>query len=166
VNPAQSGGLAASPQAAATAPHYNGENSVSPPAGVSAMGSSQTGALGKSHMAYGSGAMSVPENADAGQYLKMASKDIKQHNKMLADDALSHAETRMLTRAVPTAASMQPDESPVITAIDHARQALSAGDYATAATDTKMAMHAHHGMMGASGMGPMGGTDAMGGPTQ
>jgi hypothetical protein len=166
VNPAQSGGLTTSPQAAETSSHYNGENSISQPAGQSGMAASQTGGMGKSHVAYGGAAMSVPENADAGQYLKMAAKAIKQHNKMMADDALSHAETRMLTRAVPAAAGTQPDASPAVTAIEHARQALSSGDYAAAAADTKMAMHAHHGMMGAGGMQPVGGADAMGGPTQ
>ncbi len=100
---------------------------------------------------YGHGGNSggmMPANADTKTYLKMASEAIRHHDKARADDALSHAETRILTRAVPASTGPVADESPAITAIEHARQALAAGDYATAASDTKMAMHAHHGMMG------------------
>jgi len=107
----------------------------------------------------------MPEDADARTYLRIAESAIRQHDRMTADDALSHAETRMLTRAVPASASAQPDDSPAISSIEQARHALSSGDYQTAAQDTKMAMHAHHGMMGGA-MSPMDGADAMGGPTQ
>lgn len=167
VNPGQSGGVTTSPKAAETSPHYNGSNSISPPAGQANAGSggmaaSQVG-VGKSHMAYGA---AMPADADAGQYLKIASKAIKQHNKMMADDALSHAETRMLDRAVPASAGAQPDASPAVAAIEHAREALSSGDYRTAADDTKMAMHERHGMMGGSAMSPMGDAGAMSGPAQ
>jgi len=127
-------------------------------------------------MGYG-GSAALPENADTNTYLRIASKAIKQHDKMLADDALSHAETRMLTRAVPASEGATADDSPGITAIEHARQALTSGDYQTAASDTRMAMHDHHGMMGAEGMNgagmsggsdmsPMSGTGASGGPAQ
>jgi len=156
----------------ATTPHYNGQNEVSPPAGQAtaegaaggtagngSMGmnsssggtktASSVGATGYSHSArsYG-GAMSLPENATPGAYLKIASKAIKQHDKMLADEALSHAETRMLTRAVPASSGAAVDDSPGVTAIEHAREALASGDYDTAASDTRMAMHDRHGMMG------------------
>jgi len=165
VNPAQSGGVTTSSQAAQTSPHYNGENSVSPPAGQANAGSA-TGGMMKTPMAYSNGAMAMPADADAGQYLKIASKAIKQHNKMLADDALSHAETRMLDRAVPASTGAQPDDSPAVTAIENARAALSSGDYQTAARDTHMAMHAHHGMMGGTEMSPMGDAGAESGTAQ
>ncbi len=165
VSPAQSGGVTTSPQAAQTAPHYNGANSISPPADQANSGSGASG-MTKTRMAYNDGAMAMPADADAGQYLKIASKAIKQHNKMMADDALSHAETRMLDRSVPASTGAQPDDSPAVTAIEHARAALSSGDYQTAAQDTHMAMHAHHGMMGGAGMSPMGDTGAASGPAQ
>ncbi len=168
INPAQSGGLTSSPKAAETSPHYNGQNSVSPPAGQASAMTNTSGSTGmdKTRMAYSPVAMSMPENGGVSDYLKIASKAIRQHNKAVADDALSHAETRMLDRAVPASAGAQPDDSPAITAIEHARQALSSGDYQTAASDTKMAMHERHGMMGERAMGQMDGSNAMGGPTQ
>jgi hypothetical protein len=107
-------------------------------------------------------AMSLPENADARTYLKIAADAIRQHQKAMADDALSHAETRLLTRAVPASAGAEPDQSPAIDAIEHARSALASGDYRLAAADTKMAMHAHHGMMN----GSMGGAGDMSGPAE
>lgn len=171
VNPAQSGGVTTSATAAQTSPHYNGANSVSPPAGKANAGGTGNEATASSqprigtHMAYSAGA-AVPADADAGQYLKIASKAIKQHNKMVADDALSHAETRMLDRAVPTSAGAQPDGSPAVAAIEHAREALASGDYRTAGQDTRMAMHEHHGMMDSSGMSPLGDAGASSGPAQ
>lgn len=194
--PAATGGMTAgSASTVATAPHYNGQNSVSPPAGqANAMGSSSgtmgadstgmkpssSGQMAATHvdsaMAHtamsGGGYMALPENAEPGTYLRIASKAIGQHNKMLADDALSHAETRMLDRAVPASSGATADDSPGVTAIEHARQALASGDYNTAASDTRMAMHNRHGMMGGAGMGsgsdttPMSGSGAMGGPAQ
>jgi hypothetical protein len=80
----------------------------------------------------------------------------------MADDALSHAETRMLTRAVPASAVAEPDDAPTISAIEHARSALASGDYQLAAADTRMAMHSHHGMMN----GAMGGSGDMSGPAE
>jgi hypothetical protein len=189
------GGLTSgAPSTAANSAHYNGQNSISPAAGQASSegnsggdttnGMSGTKPLPTQHVAsaptYSAGssdsAMSLPENADPSAYLKIASKAIKQHDKMLADDALSDAETRMLTRAVPASEGATADDSPGVTAIEHARQALASGDYQTAASDTRMAMHAHHGMMGAEGMNgsgmgggsdmPMAGAGASGGPTQ
>jgi len=117
----------------------------------------------KMHTAMGYGhSMMLPADADAKTYLHIAATAIKHHDKALAEEALSHAETRLLTRAVPAAAAASPDDSTAVTAIEHAREALMSGDYSTAASDTRMAMHAHHGM----GMSPMGGSDAMGGPSQ
>jgi hypothetical protein len=177
--------------APATTPGYGGQNSIKTSAtpaptgapdapqvtqpgmspGNMAPGNSGMNASNGAHMksstSYNRSMMTgLPADADAKTYLHIAAGAIRQHNKMMADDALSHAETRMLTRAVVASAGAQPDESPAVTAIEHARQALSSGDYATAAADTKTAMHAHHGMMGAGGMGQMDGSDAMGGPAQ
>jgi len=188
------GGLTAgSSSTAATAPHYTGQNTVSQPTGQAGapdnaagtnaspegtMASSQPASAGMTHTASrAEGSMKLPEDADSGTYLKIASKAIKQHDKMLADDALSHAETRMLTRAVPAASGATVDDSPGVTAIENARQALRSGDYQAASADTRMAMHDRHGMgggMNGSGMsgdtenGPMGasGAGAMGGPAQ
>jgi hypothetical protein len=177
---------AGSASTAASAPHYNGQNSVSPPAGqANAMGSSSgtmgaestgmkpssSGQMAATHvdsaMAHtamsGGGYMALPENAEPGTYLRIASKAIGQHNKMLADDALSHAETRMLDRAVPASSGATADDSPGVTAIEHARQALASGDYNTAASDTRMAMHNRHGMMGGAGMGSGSDTTPMSG---
>ncbi len=95
------------------------------------------------HHAYAGG--TLPENASADRYLHIASDAIKHHNKGIADDALSHAETRLLTRAVPASSDMT-DDSPRISAIEHARHALASGDFQTAADDTRQAVHGH--MMG------------------
>jgi len=107
---------------------------------------------------HGYGSYSVPDNASADRYLHIASDAIKHHNKSEADDALSHAETRLLTRAVPASSNMTPDDSPRIGAIENARKALSTGDFQTAADDTRQAMHGHMGGMGH--MGAMNGPDS------
>jgi hypothetical protein len=107
------------------------------------------------HHSYGS--MAMPENASADRYLHIASDAIKHHNKTVADDALSHAETRLLTRAVPASSNMTADDSPRISAIEGARKALTSGDYQTASDDTRQAMHGHMGGMH-DGMGHMNGS--------
>ena len=56
----------------------------------------------------------------------------------LADDALSHAETRLLDRVVPQGQIMA-DDSPSIQSIESARKALQSGDYSQASMDTKQA---------------------------
>ncbi len=91
----------------------------------------------------------MPADADAHTYLKIAAMAIKHHDKATADEALNRAETRMLTRSVPASGSMA-DDSPGVTAVENARQAVDAGNYHEAMMDTDMAMH-HH-MMGDSGM--------------
>jgi len=101
---------------------------------------------GSHHWAYGA----IPENADARTYLRIARMDIQHHNRGGADEALSRAETRVLTRSVPADGSMT-DDSPMVTAIENARQAVDAGNFHEAALDTDMAMH-HH-MDGGMGMG-------------
>jgi hypothetical protein len=156
-----------------TKPVYSGQNSIKtvttspapnaaqPTGGSMGMtASSGMSAPAPKPMAMSGGhGMALPANADAKTYLHIASTAIKHHDKALAEEALSHAETRLLTRAVPAAAAATPDDSAAVTAIEHARQALMAGDYSTAQSDTWTAMHAHH-AMGMSGSG------AMGGPSQ
>jgi len=91
----------------------------------------------------------MPADADAHTYLKIASMAIKHHDKATADEALNRAETRMLTRSVPASGSMT-DDSPSVTAVENARQAVDAGNYHEAMVDTNMAMHHHMGGMGMS----------------
>lgn len=100
----------------------------------------------------------MPEDADAHTYLHIASDAIKRHDKATAEEALDRAETRLLTRSVPQSGTIPTDDSPAITAIEHAHSAVAAGDYEQASIDTKEAMHAHH--MMASDMTP---PSAMGG---
>ena len=81
----------------------------------------------------------MPEDASATDYLHIAKMAIKHHNKMMADNALQHAETRMLTRAVP-AGSIAPDSSSSISAIEDARSAVKSGDMMKASSDIDTAM--------------------------
>jgi len=84
--------------------------------------------------------MALPENGSVHMYLHLAKLAIRHHDTARADEALSRAETRLLTRAIPASDSSAVDQSPAITAIENARAALRSGDYATAASDTDMAM--------------------------
>jgi hypothetical protein len=97
--------------------------------------------------------MTMPEDADARTYLHIASDAIRHNNKVVADDALSHAETRLLTREVPQSSTIPVDDSDSVTAIEHARQAVASGDMSVAMTDTRDALHTMHGGMMT---GPMG----------
>jgi len=135
---------------------YNGQDAVTN--GKANSNSTQTGPLGQKASASG-GAMTstrnwayggMPANGDARTYLRIARMDIQHHDKSGADEALSRAETRVLTRSVPASGSMT-DDSPMVTAIENARQAVGAGNFHEAALDTDMAMH-HH-MSGGMGMG-------------
>ncbi len=97
------------------------------------------------HSAMG-GAM--PEDASAARYLHIAKFAIRHNDKARADDALSRAETRLLTRAVPQSSAIPTDDSPAVTAIEQARQALRSDNWHEASADTDMAMHnMHHEMM-------------------
>jgi hypothetical protein len=96
--------------------------------------------------------MTMPEDADARTYLHIATDAIRHNNKAVADDALSHAETRLLTRSVPQSSTIPVDESQSVTAIEHARQAVASGDMTVAMTDTRDAMHTMHGGMMAGQM--------------
>jgi len=155
-NAASTAGSNAMSSNTSSSPTYNGQNAITN--GQSK--STETGPLGQRaadsnmgsmgagshHWAYGA----MPENADARTYLRIARMDIQHHNRGGADEALSRAETRVLTRSVPASGSMT-DDSPMVTAIENARQAVDAGNYHEAAMDTDMAMH-HH-MSGGMGMG-------------
>jgi hypothetical protein len=90
----------------------------------------------------------MPDDASAMRYLHIAKFAIRHNDKARADDALSRAETRLLTRAVPQSATIPTDDSPAVTGIEQARQALRSGDWHEASADIDMAMHnMHHGMM-------------------
>ncbi len=77
---------------------------------------------------------------DAAQCLQTAQQAIAHHDRAKASEALSQAETRLLTRAVPQTQATMPDQSPAIAAIERARKAVEAGDYTKAAKETAMAM--------------------------
>jgi len=85
---------------------------------------------------------SVPAEGSARMYLHLAKLAISHHDTARADDALSHAETRLLTRAIPASDASAVDQSPAITAIENARSALRSGDFAQASTYTATAMQA------------------------
>jgi hypothetical protein len=91
------------------------------------------------------GSMALPQDASATTYLHIAKSAIKYRNLSLADDALSHAETRLLDRSVPQG-DIAADNSPSIQSIESARQALHAGNYTQASADTKAAASAVSGM--------------------
>jgi hypothetical protein len=147
--PSNASGMGApAPTGAPQAPENSPNPAISPgnnaPSGSTNMAPPMTNkAAATKPVHHGMGGMMVPENASAERYLHIASDAIKHHNKTVADDALSHAETRLLTRAVPASSNMSADDSPRISAIESARKALSSGDYQTAAMDTHQAMHGH-----------------------
>jgi hypothetical protein len=99
----------------------------------------------------------LPADADAGTYLHIAKQAIAHKDKARAEDALSHAETRLLSRAVPQTDADQTDDAPAIKSIEQARAALTSGDMDTAKSDTDRAMHQMHhhmGPMASNGMAP------------
>lgn len=109
----------------------------------------------------------MPANAGPRAYLHMAQHAIEHHDKMRAESALGHAETRLLTRSVDAGSSMSSDQSPAVKAIEDARNALSSGDYSTAAQDTSNAlqqveshnnMPSDNSMSSGNGMSPNNGT--------
>jgi hypothetical protein len=101
----------------------------------------------------------MPADASAASYLQIAQSATQHHNKARADEALSRAETRLLTRSVPQSSASSPDQSPAITAITQARQALSAGDFTQASADINTAIQHEHAWSqnsgGSMGMGAM-----------
>ncbi len=110
--------------------------------GMSNSGMSQTAeSNGMSHSSHHwANHEGMPENAGPRVYLHMAEHAIARHDKMGAQSALSHAETRMLTRSVDASSASSLDQSPGIMAVQRARHAVEASDYATAAQETRMAM--------------------------
>ncbi len=80
----------------------------------------------------------LPQDASATAYLHIAKSAIGHHNVSLADDALSHAETRLLDRSIPQGQIAADDSAPV-QAIESARQALQGGNYSKASDDIKQA---------------------------
>jgi hypothetical protein len=89
----------------------------------------------------------LPEDANAGAYLHMASWAIKHHDAAKAEDALSHAETRLLTRAVPQSSAASTDDAPAIASIEHARSEVKSGNFTQASADTQTAMQQAHDSM-------------------
>ncbi|OYV33640.1 MAG: hypothetical protein B7Z80_23485 [Rhodospirillales bacterium 20-64-7] len=75
----------------------------------------------------------LPEDASVRTYLQIAGAAIHGRDKVKADDALSHAETLVLTRAVPQSAGIPVDHSSRVEIIEQARAALASGDFSQAA---------------------------------
>ena len=84
----------------------------------------------------------LPEDAPPPVYLHIAKAALRHHDYAKADDALGHAETRLLTRSVVQGPSIPVDQSPAVSAIEQARQALQAHDPATALQATDAALQA------------------------
>jgi hypothetical protein len=74
----------------------------------------------------------LPEGSSASQYLAVAADALARNQTGLAQSALGHAETRLLSRSVPLFQTDKPSANPAVTLISQARQALGAGDVATA----------------------------------
>jgi hypothetical protein len=124
-----------------------------PPSPAPASSSTSSGSMGMTHPMHHNMSMSgMPANGSAGTYLHIAKTAMRNHNKAMAEEALSRAETRLLTRAVPQSSTIPTDDSPTVTAIEHARAAIRSGDMQQASADIDTAMRQmHHGAM--SGMG-------------
>jgi hypothetical protein len=84
----------------------------------------------------------LPKDAPPDVYLHIAKAALAHHNAGRADDALSHAETRLLDRTVIQSPTIPQDDSPAVAAIEQARQALRAHDFATATQQTDAALQA------------------------
>ena len=74
----------------------------------------------------------LAEGSPASQYLAVAADALARNQTGLAQSALGHAETRLLSRSVPLFQTDKPSDNPAVTLISQARQALGAGDLATA----------------------------------
>jgi len=145
-SPAPTGAVGAPDVAAGAAPGTSPGKMAPAPNGINAAGTGSMASTTKVQSAPGpmyshhhwSTTSMLPQNASATTYLHIAKTAISHHNLSLADDALSHAETRLLDRAVPQG-QISPDDSPTIQSIESARQALHAGNYSQASADTKQA---------------------------
>ena len=153
-SPGMSPGNTASPSPSMAQPSNSGSmNNGAMSNGAMSNGSMSNGSMSNgSAMNQSSGMASsgshhmrkMPADASAASYLQIAQSATQHHNKARADEALSRAETRLLTRSVPQSSAASPDQSPAITAITQARQALRAGDFTQASAEINTAMqHAH-----------------------
>jgi hypothetical protein len=84
----------------------------------------------------------LPENEPPQVYLHIAKAALAHHDYGRANDALSHAETLLLTRSVDQGSSIPVDNSPAVSAIELARKALQSHDTVTAMQQTDAAMQA------------------------
>lgn len=162
----QMGDNTMAPNTAGTSSNNAGMNGGSPMNSNSPMGNGANAMnnSSSSHHAMQHGDHALPQNASASTYLRFARDALRHHQRGRADDALSHAETLMLTRAVPQSAASEADSSPGITAIENARQALRSGNYQQASVDTERAMRHSGGGMGMEGSsGGMGNSSMNGG---
>ena len=135
-------GIAAQTSGGAAPGKTTPTNRTRPNASKTASAYGATGVT-RHHKKYSS-MMGMPLEGSAASYLHVAKTAIHQRDKIRADDALSRAETRLLTRVVPASASAASDETPAISAIQNARKALAADNLAQASRDTDMAMHQTH----------------------
>lgn len=144
-SPGMSPGNMAAPPSTPTPP------STMAPAPQSQAPGTTSGSMGMTHPMHHN-MSGMPANGSAGTYLHIAKTAVRNHNKAMAEEALSRAETRLLTRAVPQSSTIPADDSPAVTAIEHARAAIRSGDMQQASADIDTAMHQmHQGSM--SGMG-------------
>lgn len=168
-SPGMSPGGTASPPSMAQPPNSGAMPNSAMPNGSMSNGSMSTGSAmnpssgmapgGSNHM----NMTHMPANASAASYLQIAQYATQHHNKARADEALSRAETRLLTRSVPQTSVASPDQSPAIMAITQARQALRAGDFNQASAEIDTAMqHAPASSMAPGGMANPG--SSMGSP--
>jgi hypothetical protein len=110
---------------------------MNPPSGsqTTSTTASTSPATHKSHWM----AMSMPTNAGAGTYLHIANRAVMHNNAATAQEALSRAETVLLSRTVPQGSAM-PDNSPAVSSIIDARKQVASGDMGAAAASIKTAM--------------------------
>jgi hypothetical protein len=93
-------------------------------------------------------------------YLQAAQDALARRQRMVARDALEHAETRLLDRSVNPSMARQADTSPRVQQIAEARRAIDRGDMTTARQLISQAMSNNT----AAGGGMGGGTMAPGNP--
>jgi hypothetical protein len=143
---------------AETSPGMSPGNMAAPPSNPSPPGtmapassSTTSGSMGMTHPMHHN-MSGMPANGSADTYMHIAQTAVRNHNKAMAEEALSRAETRLLTRTVPQSSAIPTDNSPAVTAIEHARAAVRSGNMQQASADIDTAMQQmHQGSM--SGMG-------------
>jgi hypothetical protein len=75
----------------------------------------------------------VPANpTTASDYMAVAAQAVAQRRADPAMQALGRAETRLISRSVPLFQTHSPADDPAVTLIEQARQAVRAGDFASA----------------------------------